>query len=1152
MKVLFAVSNDNITTSVVKKYQQKYKEIVTNKNVYYFNAIVKELQKDKSYDSIVIEEDLEPISNNNYDAIDRFLTEKLDSISDEASKPTGEDIPIIFICADRRTSSDKLLIKLFSMGIYNALIGNDRSLDKLCELIAKPRSKKDAKKYYKIDTDKAEYKAQKDEIVSEEQIKSILNYYKKIGSNERKCVQAFDSISKQYDNSQLRIIVNFLPMDVKAILESRSPVYQRLMSNGTVLSNGQYTQYTPSNPNKPEKLGFISKNLNTSSAKPNSVVIPTNMKVQGAEGQDDNNLSYTQNTGMQQSTQTQQSPYGKYTPSSYTNQSSYGQQYNPYNQMRQNAYGNMYGQMNNNPYGITNNYAQQGYGQNYNQNNMNNNYYQNQQQYNNAQQQNGMNQQVNTQQQNGMNQQVNTQQQNGMNQQVNSQQQNGVNQQVNTQQQNGMNQQVNTQQQNGTNQQPNTQQQSENYQKDNTQQQVGMNQQENIQQQSDIYNKQENITSDQYQDELTNNSNQLTNTEIGIQQNDEPRVEEKTNTIENDVIPIATENTIQQENVYDNTIENEINESQQVEEPIAEENIVEEPIAVEPVKRRRGRPRKIRPAGEENINGETTKKRRGRPRKVVVNDEAEDVSQTISSGDFIQTQDETPLTPVVDNNISLQQQNDNKPLVQPEVQNLVTQEPEVEETTNSGDISLNELKNSSDDISLNELKNSSDDISLNELKNSSDDISLNELKNSSDDISLNEIKNDPNVTENNANRKTEEIKPINLYDLDIDSEDIFTVNPDLDLGVEPIKEMQIPSETNEGDVPLSQIGKAEISETVNETDDKANFWESNNQLIDDSDEPKFDLGAPIAGSGKIAAFVGTSKNGTSFIVNNVALLLSESGINTAVVDLTQNKNSYYMYTDNDARKTKIAIESLQKLSKGMVEGLNVKNNLTVFTSLPENIEEVDENPRAVLESLANRFEVVLLDCDFKTNSAYFALANEIYITQSMDAFTIQPLTKFLSDLKLKNILDESKLRIVINKYVRLKKLDSKMIIGGMSKYNEPSMTLQRDLFDPKKIKSVIIPFDNQTYTKYLESIAMCQVSVNGYDKDVIDGLEKVKNLVYPLVSGGRRTRNDNHSNYDSFNDNNRVMNSQMNNQRNSQGFSSNMNDTLNKMRKNNF
>ena len=74
MKVLFAVSNENISDSIIKKYQQQNKEIISSKNVYYFNAIIKELQKDKSYDRIVISEDLEPFANNNYETI-LFSTE---------------------------------------------------------------------------------------------------------------------------------------------------------------------------------------------------------------------------------------------------------------------------------------------------------------------------------------------------------------------------------------------------------------------------------------------------------------------------------------------------------------------------------------------------------------------------------------------------------------------------------------------------------------------------------------------------------------------------------------------------------------------------------------------------------------------------------------------------------------------------------------------------------------------------------------------------------------------------------------------------------------------------------------------------------------------------------------------------------------------
>ena len=89
MKVLFAVSDETISQNIIKQYQEDYKEIITSTNKYFFNAIIKELAKDKTYDAIVISEDLEPVANNNYDQIDKFLLEKLDDISDEASKANG-------------------------------------------------------------------------------------------------------------------------------------------------------------------------------------------------------------------------------------------------------------------------------------------------------------------------------------------------------------------------------------------------------------------------------------------------------------------------------------------------------------------------------------------------------------------------------------------------------------------------------------------------------------------------------------------------------------------------------------------------------------------------------------------------------------------------------------------------------------------------------------------------------------------------------------------------------------------------------------------------------------------------------------------------------------------------------------------------------
>ena len=160
MKVLFAVSNEEISQAIIKKYQKQYKEIISHKNVYYFNAILKEIQKDKSYDRIVISEDLEAFSHTQYEQIDKFIFEKLDSISDEASNASGNDIPIILICSDRRTKSEQMLVKLFGIGVYNAILGNDRSVDEVCRLINRPRSKKEAKNYYKIDSEEVSYKAE--------------------------------------------------------------------------------------------------------------------------------------------------------------------------------------------------------------------------------------------------------------------------------------------------------------------------------------------------------------------------------------------------------------------------------------------------------------------------------------------------------------------------------------------------------------------------------------------------------------------------------------------------------------------------------------------------------------------------------------------------------------------------------------------------------------------------------------------------------------------------------------------------------------------------------------------------------------------------------------------------------------------------------
>ncbi len=261
MKVLFAVNNDEISNAIVKRYQKDFKEILSYKNVYYFNAILKELQKDKTYDRVVISEDLEPFANNNYDAIDRFLFEKLDSISDEATNAEGDDTDIIFICGDRRSKSDEMLSKLFGIGIYSAIVGQDRSTEEVCKLINKPRTKKEAKSYYKIDVDNVNYQLESENSVSETEVQNILAHYKRLGKNEDKYLDSFNNIVSQYNDEQLKIIIRYLPIGVKAVLEEKSPKYQQLVSGSTNVNRNIKTvnQTNKTNYSKKSRI-YSSKN----------------------------------------------------------------------------------------------------------------------------------------------------------------------------------------------------------------------------------------------------------------------------------------------------------------------------------------------------------------------------------------------------------------------------------------------------------------------------------------------------------------------------------------------------------------------------------------------------------------------------------------------------------------------------------------------------------------------------------------------------------------------------------------------------------------------------------------------------------------------------------------------------------------------------
>lgn len=226
MKVLFGLNNDDTVKSIVKYYEETYKEKVEYKNVYYFKQAIQELSQNE-YDRVVLLEDLEKYPNNNYAQIDEFLFNNIDTMTDEFDAKN-----IIYIASDRRKLGDEFLTRLFNIGVYSVLTGNNRTKSKVSALLSVPSKKKDVKRYYEDNDDQSVYgKAQ----VSELEIQRIINYYRKQNGNSDKYVEIFNKIAGQYTNEQLRIIIGFLPADVTSYLSEYSEKYKQILKNGAVV-----------------------------------------------------------------------------------------------------------------------------------------------------------------------------------------------------------------------------------------------------------------------------------------------------------------------------------------------------------------------------------------------------------------------------------------------------------------------------------------------------------------------------------------------------------------------------------------------------------------------------------------------------------------------------------------------------------------------------------------------------------------------------------------------------------------------------------------------------------------------------------------------------------------------------------------------------
>ena len=803
MKVLFAVNNDDISNAIVKRYQNDYKEILSYKNVYYFNAILKELQKDKTYDRVVISEDLEPFANNNYDTIDKFLFDKLDNISDEATNAEGNDTDIILICTDRRSKSDEMLTKLFGIGVYSAIVGQDRSVEEVCRLINKPRTKKEAKQYYKIESDNVNYQAENEDSVSEAEVQNIIAHYKRLGKNEDKYVDSFNNIVSQYTDTQLKIIIRYLPIGVRAVLEERSPKYQELVS------------FAPKNHSNRQQLNNYRDNKNEQFSKEEKI------KIRMLDEESNKN---------------------KITK----------------------------------PIVIPSN--------------------------------------------------------------------------------------VNTSQ-----------------------------------------------------------VKRLIKQEKTVQEDARKQIKE-----ENIDLPIP-------ETIEDDT------------------DVAEEPI-VEP-KRGRGRPRKNPvPVVEETEN--KPKRGRGRPRK----------NPTPESEETKEESDELiDLFNLDENEVDNIQQADTES-IEEDIDLFNLQNDELENTTKT---TMSEKKDSLDLFELDD-----DDDVENPIQ------TVSQENNEEDSIDLFNI---------DSEEQNYELDKANLED----EFDLFNIAND---------------ENNTKYEPLNN------TRAISDTQYKSMNSDFNTSLTKDK---------------KVVSFVGTTKNGTSFIVNNAAHMLASMGISTAILDMTKTKNAYYIYTNSEERLMKTAKDSIHKLKNGIADGVKINKDLTVYTSLPEDDGDYTD-VEAILSTLVRNYSVVLIDCDFDTPMEYFGASQEIYLVQSMDVLTIQPLTAFLRNLQSRGVLKQEKIRIVINKGVKIKSVPIKTLIGGISKYNDPSMTYMKDLFDKDKVSYCVIPFEVPNYIKYLDSLITCSISLNGYTKEFIVALKELCNMIYPLIN-----RQSYSPRGDKYKD----------------SFSSEMNDTLNKMKR---
>ena len=1059
MKILFAVSNENVSKKIVESYQKKYGETVSYKNVFYFNAIIREIHKDKTYDRIVISEDLEPFSNNNYDIIDKFILERFKEISNELSSQ-DRFVDIIVICTDRRTKAGYVLSKMYDYGIYNALIGKDRRIDNVCTLLNNPRTSQEAEIYYELEN---QVDTSSVDDVSEQEVQNILIHYKRLGRNEERYVDSFNNIASQYTDKQLKIIIKCLPINVRAVLEAECPKYQELVTYADESEEERKKKIKLQEQKRIEQLEQEKR---------------LKQKLEKEKREDARNA---QRINQEQERMQRQA------------QTTSGIDLLDNKRKEQRMTGNVIIPGNMDIRNERKVYTDEEI------NNLQQRLARPVQERQTADTLPGLDEFDSIPQQRPIQQPASTLP--GLDEFDSIPQQRATQQPASTLP--GLDEFDNMQQQRPTQQPASTL--------------PGLDEFDSIPQQRP--------------------TQQPANTLPGLDEFDsipqQRATQQPANTLpgldEFDSIP-QQRPTQQQAHTLPGLDEiDSIAGVKQTQQPLKQksenstqmqmEAVASQPEISQQPKRGRGRPRK------NPIEPPKPKGKRGRPRKNPLPEESENKNEkekilpgindfeNIPQLDNIQ-RTETSVTqniPVkAEKNLPKVTENKTELPKTVENQQNIQQPASTLPGTNDWDKEPFEPVNTQQSASTLPGTNDWDRDPFESVNTQQSESTLPGTNDwDKDPFEPVNTQPKPNTTSSSNNWNDD---PFELNHKSQETLSSTQINPQLNNSQQ---HQEIPNNKKEEKV-APYAPSPEKAETLQKIEENRIYTTGSLNSILTKDK-------------KIVAFVGASKSGTSFLINNLGCLFSSIGIKTAILDMTKNKNSYYIYTNNDEKLRNIAYTSIENLEKGIAEGINVDRNLSVYTTVPNDGKDYS-NGETILSTLIQNESLVLIDCDFETDPSYFANAQEIYLVQSMDILTIQPLTAFLRELKTMGIFDPEKLRIVINKEIKVKNLTSKAIIGGMSFYNDPAMSYMTELFNKEKIRACTIPFDENVYSKYLEEVVNCVITINGYSKNFMNNLKLLGNMVYPLLSKQTySSKNTVESNYGN-------------------NFSTEMNNTLNQMK----